>query len=125
MPHTAAGLGHQQKLLNSAEFKAVFSHKSSVHGKFFSVHAVRNSLGFPRLGLTVSRRVSKKAVQRNRIKRQIRESFRLNRKGFSDMDGACDYIVVCKTGGAEQENRVLREEIDGLWTRSYQRSRKT
>ncbi len=114
MPQVAAGLGRQYKLLNSAEFAAVFSHRKSFYGKYFSVHVVRNGLDYPRMGLTVSKRVSKKAVQRNRIKRQIRESFRLQRMALP----ALDFVVVTKLGCAEQVNRALRVELDKLWDRA-------
>lgn len=113
---TATSLGRQRKLLNSAEFSAVFSHRKSAHGKYFSVHALSNALDHPRVGLAVSRRVSKKAVQRNRIKRQIRESFRLQVEL-----PAIDFVVVAKVGCAEQENLVLRMELDKLW---YKASKK-
>lgn len=109
----ATSLGRQYKLLNSVEFSAVFSHRKSSYGQYFSVHVLRNALDHPRVGLAVSRRVSKKAVQRNRIKRQIRESFRLL--------GALpeiDFVVVAKVGCAEQENQVLRAELDKLWYRA-------
>ena len=112
MTHTA-GLGRQDKLLDSAEFEAVFGHRKSLHGKYFSFHALGNTHGRPRLGLAVSRRVSKKAVQRNRIKRQVRESFRLQ-VGLASLD----FVVVAKAGSAEQENQRLRMELDGLWHRA-------
>jgi ribonuclease P protein component len=114
MPHAAAGLGRQRKLLNSAQFGAVFNNRRSIHGKFFSLHVVRNALDYPRLGLTVSRRVSKKAVQRNRIKRQIRESFRLHQAELPPID----FIVTAKAGSAEQVNGVLRSELDNLWCKA-------
>ncbi len=69
------------------------------------------------MGLTVSRRVSKKAVQRNRIKRQIRESFRLNRKDLPSID----FVVVSKVGCESQENRRLRIELDMLWNKASQK----
>ena len=114
MPQAAAGLGRQRKLLNSTEFGAVFSNRKSIHGKFFSVHVVRNGLDHPRVGLTVSRRVSKRAVQRNRIKRQIRESFRLRQAELSSID----FVVTAKVGSAEQVSKMLREELDKLWSRA-------
>ena len=117
MPQAAASrstrykLGRHQKLLNAAQFRAVFNRRVSVHGKSFSFHAVVNNLEGPRVGITVSKKVSKRAIQRNRIKRQIRESFRHNRHKLSAMD----IVVVSKPGGAEQENKFLRTELDNLW----------
>lgn len=46
---------------------------------------VANELGHARLGLTVGRRVGT-AVRRNRIKRMLREAFRLERGGFGGVD---------------------------------------
>lgn len=112
-------LGRQNKLLTSAHFKAVFGQKKSLHGKFFSIHARHNELDRPRLGITVSKRVSKRAVQRNRIKRQIRESFRL----FGADLSSYDYIVVAKMGGAEQLNKQLRAELDWMWPRILKKVR--
>ena len=117
MPHKAAGLSRRQKIIESARFKAVFERRISVHGQFFSVHVAGNSAGLPRLGIAVSRRVSKKAVERNRIKRQVRESFRLNREKLLGMD----YVVVGKQRGENQDNVILRRELDGLWDKSREK----
>ena len=114
MPQAAAKLGRNRKLLDGGQFKSVFSQKKSIHGKYFGMHVIRNRLNHPRLGMAVSKKVSKKAVQRNRIKRQIRESFRLCQDTLIPMD--C--VVVSKIGCADQENRVLRTELDGLWSRA-------
>lgn len=113
-------LKRQQKLLNGEQFKTVFSGRCSVHGQFFSCHVVVNSLDIPRIGLAVSKKVSKKAVQRNRLKRQIRTSFRLNQDELS----AVDFVVVSKTGCADQENKTLRAELDKLWHKANQKCEK-
>ena len=55
----------------------------------------------------MSRKVSKRAVERNRIKRQIRESFRLNRKILRGMD--C--VVVAKKAAANIEKPVDRKSV--------------
>ena len=117
MPLSAAGLGRQKKLLNGAQFRQVFRHKKSVHGKHFGVHGTGNSEPYSRLGITVSKRVSKKAVQRNRIKRQIRESFRMRQNNL----GKLDIVVIAKTGAAQASNAELRAELDGLWGRLAQK----
>ena len=66
-----------------------------------------------RLGMAVSRRVSKLAVVRNRIRRQIRETFRLQRAGLP----CFDVLIIARTTAATQDNRVLREELLQLWRR--------
>ena len=53
------------------------------HGKGFSLIFCPNELGFNRIGISIHRKL-KGAVKRNRIKRIIRESFRLERSGYPD-----------------------------------------
>jgi len=120
MPQKAARLGKSQRLLQSSQFKSVFGRKIAVHGQFFSLHVAPNEIGFPRLGITVSRRVSKRAVQRNRIKRQIRESFRASQYELMPMD--C--IVISKIGSADICNANLRIELDNLWPKADQKCRR-
>jgi len=99
------------RLLKSADFGHVFSNGPRKHGKYFLVVFNANELGYARLGIAVSRKVSKKAVVRNRIKRQIRESFRLNKELLSGMD--C--VVVAKFSAATVTQPVLRSSIDTHW----------
>ena len=118
MSPLAAGFGRHQKLLKGAQFKAVFDRRISVHGRYFSLHVAGSALSHARLGVSVSRRVSKKAVERNRIKRQIRESFRANQLALSSAGCSVDCVVVSKAGGAEQPNRILKKDMDSLWDRA-------
>ena len=64
-------------------------------------------MNLARLGVTVSRRTSPKAVVRNRIKRQIRESFRVST--------ACllgtDVVVVANAPAASAPNAALRKSL--------------
>ena len=56
----------------------------------------RGEMGCPRLGVTVSARVGN-SVQRNRIKRLLREVFRQRRAELAP----CDLVVIAKTGAGE------------------------
>jgi ribonuclease P protein component len=58
------------------------------------VVAVPNDLGHPRLGISVPKRVSKRAVVRNRIKRLVREAFRLMQH---DLPRGYDIVVVARS----------------------------
>ncbi len=53
-----------------------------------------NNVGRSRLGISVQKKTGK-AVQRNRIKRIIRESFRLNREQFPE---GCDVVLTVRPG---------------------------
>jgi len=55
------------------EFDRAFKAGQSFYGKILGLKAVNNDLGSTRLGVLISTKVSKKAVVRNRFKRQIRD----------------------------------------------------
>jgi ribonuclease P protein component len=99
------------RLLDKADYAHLFNKGLRNHGKFFLVIFCISKPGTARLGIAVSRKVSKKAVVRNRIKRQIRESFRLNKNLLSGMD--C--VVVAKISAATAEKQVLRSSLDANW----------
>lgn len=70
-----------------------------------------NELGHARLGLAISKRVSKRAVERNRIKRLLRESFRRVRHQLPPVD----LMVMARQQAAGLPGSILLGEIDGLW----------
>lgn len=82
--------GRHQRLHGRRAFAAVFA--SRVRKKIgpICLYAAPNNQNLARMGLSTSRRVGS-AVQRNRIKRRIREAFRL---GQHDWPGNYDFIVV-------------------------------
>jgi ribonuclease P protein component len=65
----------RRRLRAAAEFDAVFKRGSRLPGRLFLLVALPNRLGHDRLGLAVARRVGG-AVERNRARRLLRESFR-------------------------------------------------
>ncbi len=110
--------------MDGKQFNAVFDHKRRLHGACFNIHVAPNELGHARIGLAVSRRVSKKAVERNRLKRIIRDSFRRHQHRL----GAVDYVVIAKIGAADRAgkpNRTLHAELDNSWAKARQKCRST
>lgn len=95
----------------AAEFSYVFSQPKVVADEFFTVLARSNDKGWPRLGLAISKRKIKKAVARNRIKRLVRESFRLNQSRLP----AIDVVVLAKPSVLTAERSVLWESLAKHW----------
>ena len=75
-----------------AEFSAVYEAKTRESRGPLTVYALPNSLAHPRLGMSVSRKVGT-AVRRNRIRRLVRESFRLLQH---DPPQGYDWVVVVR-----------------------------
>jgi ribonuclease P protein component len=116
----AAAFAKTQRLLKPAEFKRVFELRQSAHNTHFGIYAAKNTSGQPRVGLVVSKKVSKKAVVRNRIKRQIRENFRLQQAPF----GAHDFVVVAKAPLAAIAFDTITPQLQPLWAKAIKRCKR-
>lgn len=100
------------RLLTPAHFQQVFQQPPvKAVSKHLTLLAQPNEFSHPRLGITVSKRNARLAVQRNQIKRIIRESFRLKQHNLPGFD----IIVIAKPGVTELDKTALRDLSDYLW----------
>lgn len=83
----------QQRLRSPAQFAQVQEQGTARHAGPLRIAAIPNDLGFNRLGLAISRRCGI-AVERNRIKRQLREAFRLLQH---ELPKGYDLVIAAKT----------------------------
>ncbi len=84
----------QEHLRRPAEFRRVYDRRCSVRGELLVLHACANDLPYTRVGFSVSRKYGN-AVQRNRIKRLYRESFRHVRE---QLPRGLDLVLIPKPG---------------------------
>jgi len=84
----------EHRLRHSNDFNRVYRQRTSVADGVLIVYGCHSDVPWPRLGLSVSRRVGN-AVVRNRWKRLIREAFRLH---ASQLPAGVDFAVHPRAG---------------------------
>lgn len=98
-----------RRLLHKTEYDRVFAQATKVTNSEFIILYRENDLGYARLGLAISKKKIAKAHDRNRIKRLLRESFRLK------LLPAVDLIVLAKQGVEKQKNTDISERLGKTW----------
>ncbi|MBL8437339.1 MAG: ribonuclease P protein component [Zoogloeaceae bacterium] len=101
------------RLRKTDEYSSVFAFRRAIRGRFLTLHYRPNRLETARLGLVVAKKLARRAVARNCVKRVCREVFRLSRVGLPGVD-----LVVRLTsplGDASREH--LRLDFAGLLQR--------
>jgi len=106
-----------QRLVHKAQFDAVYQRGTKLGDSCFLVLIKPNDLSFARLGLSVSARTVGNAVNRNRIKRVIRTSFRLNAAQLP----AIDIVVNTRAGARDMPNAQLTERLQQHWKNAVKR----
>jgi ribonuclease P protein component len=98
------------RLLNANDYQSVFSHsRYKVSCRHFLILAKPNEGPNSRLGLIVAKKNVSKAVQRNRIKRQIREWFR-----HLQLQNSLDLIVLVRRDTDRLLNSQIAQKLETL-----------
>jgi ribonuclease P protein component len=103
----------EQRLRSKPQFDAVYASGRRVDDRFFALRVKPNGLEFPRVGLAVAVKTAGNAVRRNRLRRLVRESFRLAQHQLP----ALDIVVAAKFPAAEAPATSLRASLATLWQR--------
>ena len=100
----------EHRLLNAADFSRVFKEPIKSSDRFFTVLAQPRLVepALSRLGLAIAKKQLKRAVDRNRIKRLVRQYFRTN---VGD-EPAIDYVVLTRAAVRKETNEVLYASLD-------------
>lgn len=110
--------GWSKKIRKADEFSSVFRLRAGLRngvseqqgfrhrGPCLEVLAKPNRLGWARLGLIVPKRILPHAVDRNRVKRQIREVFRHVQHELGDLD-----TIVRLVGVVDPQGRAMLKEL--------------
>ena len=102
-----------ERLLRSEDYRTTIAKRCRSDDQLFTVYAAKRPTGSARLGVTVSRRVSAKAVRRNRLKRRVRESFRYHKQPLAGLD----LVVIARQEANEPECLQVDRSLFGHWIR--------
>ncbi len=114
----------KRRLLNPAQYQRVFDNVDCRQGgKYCTLLSASSSLDESRLGLIVAKKNLKLAVQRNRVKRLLRESFRSAYPQLLTLEHCCDVIALAKASAANASNEEIRNELQKQWLKLITRRR--
>ncbi|MES9902996.1 MAG: ribonuclease P protein component [Sedimenticola sp.] len=105
-----AGFDRSLRLLTPALFKQVFKQSKRCSDRCFTVLYRPNGLSNPRLGMAIAKKNLKRAVDRNLVKRLVREVFRHSRPALPGVD----LVVLCKRNLPLKDRAVLRDSLHRL-----------
>jgi len=105
------GFPETLRIKTAGEYDYVFASPCRVANRCFTALARPNQQAHPRLGLIISKRCAKSAVQRNRLKRLIRESFRHSQAGLAGLD----IVVIGKQAAVSKTNQELFSLLHRQW----------
>ncbi|CAL4317672.1 ribonuclease P protein component [Buchnera aphidicola] len=105
----------KMRLLNSDDFNNVFKCSKKYEISEIIILYRSNQLNYPRLGIIVSKKVSKYSHQRNLFKRLIRESFRLIQYRLMYFD----FVIIVKPNMLILQKNKIQILLKHLWMRYY------
>ena len=104
----------KERLLKPSEFQHVYKQGKWAANRELVINFKQHQNSTTRLGITVSKKVSKRAVDRNRIKRHFREWFRAHKKQINSID----LIVTARPAINTKNAQEIQQSLDDIWRKA-------
>ena len=103
-------LPRSTRLNDAGTIRSFNAAASARRGRWLLIRRAQSEAGYSRLLIRVAKKVVRAAVDRNRIRRCIKESFRLRRLALP----AADYCITVKATFSAATLREVRRELERL-----------
>ena len=107
---------YSESLRKNEDFKKVYKEGRSKAARFLVLYVKKNDLGINRLGISVSKKVGNSVV-RHRLKRLIKEAYRLNEEYFHQYHQSTDLVFIARTNAKDCTYFVIESAIRELASR--------
>ena len=104
-------------LRGSNDFQKVYRKGKRYEGVLMTAFVLPNNLSHNRFGVTASRKALGNAVQRNRARRLLKETFRLRTSSLSGLLQKYDWVINAKRRLHSLKVSAAMEEFEGLVSR--------
>ncbi len=104
------GLPKQAKLIKTDDYSSVFNLRKRIASTYLVIRFKQNDCNHPRLGLIVAKKTAKLAVNRNYMRRVLRELFRLNQHTLP----ALDLVVQVQKTFNKTDFMLIKQEFEQL-----------
>lgn len=95
------------RLLKNSDFRNIIRSGNKINSYNFSIYYSKNNLDKYRIGITISKKVSKLAVERNLLKRRINAA--INELKLSNIN--IDIVIIAKPSSNQLEYQIIKNEI--------------
>jgi ribonuclease P protein component len=105
------GFSRLYRLVSKHDFQSVFATSKKASHQYLLALYQPNQKPHARLGIIIAKRHVRLAVDRNHLRRIIRESFRHEKEALKGLD----IIVLMRSKWSPLDNAALRDDIKRLW----------
>jgi ribonuclease P protein component len=104
-------LSRSERITKTSDFKRIFKTAQFYNGKALKLGVSRNGLGVSRIGVSLRKHIFKLAVSRNKMRRYVKEIFRLSKEKLGK---GYDLIAIPMAAAAGLEYEELNAEFLAL-----------
>jgi len=101
-------LPQANRIKKKKDFEIIFRNSKSLKNSLFILKIIKNDLGINRVGFVVSKKVSKKAVIRNKIRRRLSDTVKAE---MGNIKLGIDLVFIALPGIEKREFPEIKEAI--------------